>query len=322
MIRLIRTELTRFRVRPAVALLMAIAVLAAISVAFITAWDTRPPSRDELATAQAQASIDRDREEIIVELNKCLKDPAQYLSPGSTRQDCRDSLTPAPASYLPRAPLSLRGTLHGNGLGLALLVAVLLILAASVYVGADFASGAILNQVLAAPDRTRLWTAKAIAVGLWSLLTSTVVLGGFWGTTYLVAVHRDLPHGSAILGDVGWHLVRAIAFCSAAALGAFALTTLLRSAVATLGLIFAATVGVELALALLPVDQVTGWTLGTNVFGWLETRLTYFTNSGSCGFAGDCGPHHVTHLGSGLLLLALLLVALAGGLTSFRRRDL
>ncbi len=320
--RLIRTELTRFRVRPVIALLLIVAALSAIGVAALTAWDTRPPSRDEISTAKAQAEIDGNRDDIEADLAKCLEDPTQYLGPGSTQQQCRDTLQAAPKSYLPREPLDLRGTLHGNGIGLTLLVAALLVIAGSVFAGGDFGSGSITNQVMFAPSRTRLWTAKAIAVGTWSLLTSVVVLGGFWLATYLVAVDREIPHGSTIVDDIVWHVIRAVLFCMAAAVGAYALTTVVRSAAVTLGLLFVYSVGGELMLALLPVDRLERWTLGTNVFGWLETRLVYFGGNDPCGISRDCGPHHVSHLEAGLYLLALLLAAVAAGVLTFRRRDL
>ena len=310
----LRAEFTRFRVRRVLALLMILAVLSGAGVAALSAWETRPPSAAERATAEAQAQIERDRADIEADLAKCLADPERYLGTNATQDSCRAALTAAPKSFLPREPLSLRGTLHGNGIGLALLVAALLIIAACVSVGTDTTSGSITNQVLFAPSRTRLWTAKALAVALWSLLVSTVAIGGFWVALYLVAADRDVPHGSAIVDDVAWHAVRAVVFCVGAAVGAFALTTVLRSAAATLGILFAYAVGGELILALLPVDDIARWTLGTNVFGWLETRLEYF------GTGNDLA--HLGHAPAGAYLAVLLVVAVLGGLLSFRRRDL
>lgn len=318
---LIRTELVRFATRRAIALLLLAAAVSAVVVAGVTAYDSRPPTASEIATAKAQAEIEEKRDDIQADLATCLADPAAYLGTGATQQQCRDVLVAAPKSYLPREPLSLNGTLKGNGLGLALLVAALLVIAASAYVGSDLTSGAIADQALFAPGRTALWTAKAAAVALWSLIVSTVVLGGFWVAMYLVAAGRDVPHGSEVVDNVVWHAVRAIAFCIAAALGSYALTTLFGHALATLGLLFVYSVGSEVLLALLPVDRIARWAPGNNVFGWLETRLEYF--GGPSGCAGtDCAPRHLSHLDSGLYLLALVLLAVVAGLLSFRRRDL
>jgi hypothetical protein len=326
--RLLGTELTRFRVRRGIALLLALAALCTVAAAFFTAWETRPPSASEIATAKAQADIDGSRDDIEADLNKCLADPEFYLGPNATQEQCRASLKAAPKSYLPREPLDLRGTLQGNGLGLALLVAALLIIAASSSTGGDYASGSMTNQVLFAPGRTRLWLAKAAAIATWSAVASTVLLGGFWLAVYLVAVDRDVPHGDAVVNDIAWHLVRAVVFCAAAAVGAFALTTVFRHAVATLGLLFAYSVGGELLATLLPNEDLfldTGlarWTLGNNVFGWLETRLTYVGGGDDCDLTGSCGREHLAHLDAGLYLLALLLVACVAAVVVLRRREL
>lgn len=318
---LLRAELTRYRVRRATGLLVLLAVLGTAAVAAITAWESRPLTRTELATAQVRASQDSSRTDIQADLDKCIADPARYLGPGATQQQCRDSLIPAAQSYLPREPLDLRGTLRGNGIGVALLVAALLIIGASAFAGGDFTSGSITNQVLFAPGRGRLWMAKALSVGIWSAIVSAITLGGFWLALYLVAADRDVPHGSSIVDDIGWHVLRAVLFCSGAAVGAFALTVLFRHAIATLGLLFAYTVGGEVVLALAQSDQVARWTLGNNVFGWLETRLQY-VGTRRCDVDECPGATHLGHLDAGLYLLVLLVVSCLASIAVFRRRDL
>lgn len=318
MIRLIRTELARYVAHRTIVLLLALAALSAVAVASISAWESRPPSAAEVATAQAQAELDRNSQDVSVDsktqLARCLADPETPLGLGADQGDCEAAFGMSEANYLPREPLDLTGTLKGNGLGLALLVAGLLIIAASSFVGRDLASGSLTTQVLFAPDRGRLWAAKAIAVTAWSMLVATVALGSFWLVMYLVAADRDVAHGSAVVDDIVWHAIRAVVLCGGAALGAFALTLLLRNGFATLGLLFAYGVGGELMLTLLPVDELARWTLGNNVFGWLETRLAYF--------GGSEGREHLSHLEAGSYLLTLLVIAVAGSYADFRRRDL
>lgn len=322
MTRLVRVELARYRARRVIALLVLAAAVLAALVAAKSAWDTRPITAQEAATARAQADMEAERTDIKADLQTCLADPEQYLGTGATAQTCRDNLTAAPRSYLPRKPLDLHGTLKGNGVGIALVVSGLLVIAASTFAGSDWASGSMATQLVFEPRRTRLWAAKAIAVTLASGVVALVTLGGFWVAMYLVAAARDVPHGSAELSDIGWHLMRAVVFAMAAALGAFALTMLFRHSVATLALLFAYSVGGEIIAFLVPVDNIGRWTLGNNVFGWLETRLEYFDPTARCAKLGSCdGLEHIGHLQAGGYLAALVLVAVVASVLAFRRRD-
>ena len=317
MIGLIGVELTRYRARRAIALLVLAAALLAAVVAFKSAWDTRPPSKLEIATAQAAAEREATRSDIKADLAQCLKSPTDYLGYGATQENCRDVLTAASESYLPRETLDLTGTLKGNGLGLAILVVGLIIIAASTFAGSDWSSGSIGNQLLFESRRSRVFAAKAVAVTALSGAVTLVVLGGFWITMYFVANDRGVPHGSAIVDDISWHVVRAVVLAMAAGLGAFALTMLFRHSVATLAVLFAYSIGGELVVGLLPIDGIARWSLGNNVFGWLETRLEYF----GCGRLGDCSEEHISHLDAGLYLLVLLALAVATSWVTFRRRD-
>jgi hypothetical protein len=266
--------------------------------------------------------MEAERTDVKADLETCLADPESYLGTGATQQTCRDNLLAAPKSYLPREPLDLRGTLKGNGLGVVLVVAGLLVIAASTFAGSDWSSGAMSTQLLFEPRRGRVWLAKGVAVALASGFAALVTIGGFWLAMYLVAVDRDVPHGSGVMSDVGWHLLRAVLFCMCAAVGAYALTMLFRHSVATLSLLFAYSVGGEIVAFLLPVDNVGRWTLGNNVFGWLETRMEFFDPTARCAKAGDCESlEHIGHLQGGVYLLVLLLVAVVPSVLAFRRRD-
>ena len=322
MIGQLRVELARYRGRRIIALLLLLAALLAALVAVKSAWDTRPITAQEVATAKKDAELAAQRSDIRADLDHCLADPEAYLGTNATAQDCRDNLTAGPRSFLPRKPLDLHGTLKGNGLGVALAVAGLLVIAASTFAGADWTSGSLVTQLLFEPRRGRLWAAKGLAVTLASGVVALVTVGGFWLAMYLVAVDRDVPHGSGIMSDVGWHLLRAVLFSMGAALGAFALTMLFRHSVATLALLFVLSVGGEILTYLLPVDNVGRWTLGNNVYGWLETRMEFFDPTARCARLGDCDRlAHIGHLQGGVYLLGLLLLTVTVSVLVFRRRD-
>ncbi|MFL6105818.1 MAG: hypothetical protein ACJ72L_02560 [Marmoricola sp.] len=318
MMGLVGVELTRYRSRRAIALLLLLAALLAAFIAWKSAWDTRPPSQLEIATAKATAEHEANRSDIRADVATCLRSPEDYFGTGATAQECRDILTAADASYLPREQLDLSGTLKGNGLGLAVLVIGLIIIAASTFAGSDWASGSIANQLLFESRRSRVWTAKAISVTVASGLAAAVVLGGFWLTMYLVAVDRDVPHGSSIVNDIVWHLVRAVVLAMGAGLGAYALTMLFRHSVATLAILFAYAIGGELVVEVLPIDDIARWSVGNNVFGWLETRLEI---NGCSSLVPGCTQTHISHLDSGLYLLVLLLVSVGASWFAFRRQD-
>jgi len=321
MIRLITVELSRYASRRVLVLLVALAAVLAGLVAFQSAWETRPPNAAEIATARANADIEATRAGVEADIAQCVKDSPLGTEASFAEQQCRDMFAPDDTNYLPRSELDLNGTLQGNGTGVALLVIGLLVIGASIFAGSDWASGAIRNQILFEPRRSRVWAAKATAVSLASGAVALVVLGGFWLTLYLVAADRGIPHGSAVVGDVGWHLVRAVVLAMAASAGAFALTMFFRNAVGTLALLFTYSVGGEILVYLLPVDGIARWSPGTNVFGWLEQHLEYVDPTTRCVLSSCAGPEHLSHLQAGLYLLALLLVALAVSWLSFRRRD-
>jgi ABC-2 type transport system permease protein len=322
MTHLVRVELARYRSRRIIALLLLLAALLAALVAVKSAWDTRPITQQEFATAQKDADLAAQRSDIRADLANCQANPEDYFGTGATAKDCRDNLTASARSYLPRTPLDLSGTLKGNGLGVALGVAGLLVIAASVFGGSDWASGSMVTQLVFEPRRTRLWVAKGLAVTLASGIAALLTIGGFWLAIYLVALDRDVPHGSGVTSDIGWHLLRAVLFSMGAALGAFALTMLFRHTVATLALLFAVSVGGEIVSYLAPLDDVGPWTLGNNVYGWLETRMQFFDPSSGCARAGDCdGFQHIGHLQGGVYLLAVLVVVAAVSVLVFGRRD-
>jgi ABC-2 type transport system permease protein len=322
MTRLVRVELSRYRSRRIIALLLLLAAAIAALVAAKSAWDSRPITSQEAATARANAQMKPESGDVEQELTSCLANPTQYLGTGATVQDCRDNFTGSVSNYLPRQPLDLRGTLKGNGLGVALLVAGLLVIAASTFAGSDWGSGSMVTQLLFEPRRARMWAAKGVAVTVASGVAALVVIGGFWLALYLVAVDRGVPHGSGVMSDVGWHVLRAVVFCMGAALGAFALTMLFRHSVATLSLLFAYSVGGEILAVLAPFDNVGRWTLGNNVYGWLETQLKYFDPTAPCARIGECrGFQHIGHLQAGTYLGVLLVAAVVLSAVVFRRRD-
>jgi hypothetical protein len=321
MIRLIGVELTRFRSRRAIILLILAAAVLTFLVAAKTSWDTRPLSADDLSSARAQAASDAQQADLREQIDACIKDPSSVLGPNATVREC-EALAPDVRDYYPRQPLDLAFVMTRNGYGVTLLVVGLIVIAGSTFAGADWSSGSIVSQLVFEARRSRLWWAKAAAVTIGSALVGAVLLGGFWLGMYLVATSRGIAVPHSLATGMAGEAARGIALTTAAGLGAYALTMLFRHTVATLALLFAYSVGGEIVVNLLPVAGAARWSLGNNVTGWVRDNFAYFDDSAHCPLSDTCSKMvPLGHVGSGVFLLVLLVVAMLVSWWSFTRRD-
>jgi hypothetical protein len=76
--RLLLVELSRFRSRRAIALMLVGAIAVTALIAAITIWDTRPVSADERARAEAAAAADAQRPQVQREVARCERNPQRY----------------------------------------------------------------------------------------------------------------------------------------------------------------------------------------------------------------------------------------------------
>lgn len=324
MMRLLAVELNRFRSRRAIALLVLAGVLLAVVLAAVTAWQTRPLTAEDRTTAAAQAELEGQRSELQSEVRACRAAPEDFLGPDATADDCDSALVPGPDAYYPRDPLDLRTALGHGGLGLPLAVVVisLMVIAGSTFVGADWSSGSLTNQLLFVPRRVRLWLAKAGAVTLSSGVVALVALSVFWLILGLVASARGISVPASDVTEVGWHVVRATVLAMGAGLGAFALTTIFRHTVATLALLFVYSIGGEIVVNLFPIEGAARWSIGNNALGWLADSYRYVDASITCTPGERCSSAQVmTHLEAGSFLAALLAVVAILSILWFSRRD-
>ncbi|RLV49113.1 hypothetical protein D9V37_11125 [Nocardioides mangrovicus] len=314
--RLVGVELARFRSSRVVLAVLVVAVVAAGLFAFRTAYDSRPFSRAEVATARAQASMAAEAKR--GDVKECLADPATMLGPGATASDCRADLVPQTTDFLTRAPLRLRVVMQNNGLHLAVLVLVLLVVAGAAFAGSDWASRSLRNQLLAESRRTRVWLAKAAAVSLGSLVIAALALAVFWVPLRIIAAERGLSVTAGSL--VVWHIVRTLVLAAVAPVGAYALAMLFRSTVGAVGLVFGVSLAAEVLLGPLPV-RGTGWlTPSHNVFAWLLGSTHYFDASLRCG-GPDCKIRVLDMWPAGAVLAVVTAVVMALSWADFRRRD-
>ncbi|MEI5674864.1 MULTISPECIES: hypothetical protein [unclassified Nocardioides] len=311
---LIRVELTRLRWRRAVLLLLVASVVVPAVIAIAMIWDTRPPSADELTRIDELVAQERESPEVQEQLQDCLDHPENWGFDQSTtdlQTQCEESTLPQPEWFGSYTPLDLREQLqYGDGLGVVTVLTLLLMLAGTTFVGHDWVSGSMSNQLLFEPRRGRIWAAKGLVVTLVSLVVSVVVSSAYWLTLWLVARSRDLGSSSDLLGDCLEFGLRGALFATAAALAGFALTMLFRSTVATIGVLFALSVGGGLLIALLGLDGQ--WQPGPNLEAIVKNGTTYW----------DYDTERTLSALHGAVYYGVLVVGTAvASVASFRRRD-
>lgn len=321
--RLLLVELTRFRSRRAIALMLVATALLTAVIAATTVWGTRPVSADDLAAAEAKARAELELPHIQEQIEECEQDPESWMGPGATPEECAATMTPQADWFLDRSQLSLEQEVEDSGIAVLVISSALMIIVGTTFAGADWASGSMSNQLLFEPRRGRVWLAKAGAVFLGALVVVAVIVAAFWVTLFLVAQARDLATSAEVREQIAWTAVRGTMLAAVAATGGYALTMLLRHTVGSLAVLFAYAVGGEILIASLPFEGVQRWSLSTNVFAWIQDGYEYYDPSISCSptedlcdqtamlALADAGPY----LGTLLVLVVVLSVVL------FRRRD-
>jgi len=180
--RLLGLELTRLRWRRAVVVLLAACLLVPAVIWVAMAVNTRPMSAAEIRQAEEQVAIELQQPYIRDEIERCIENPEEYGAPATnTEATCREFLEPRVDWYLHRQPLDLATEREGSGLGVITILAALAMLIGTTFVGHDWNSGSMSNQLLFEPRRRRVWLAKALAVLCCGLVTGAVVLGGRMG---------------------------------------------------------------------------------------------------------------------------------------------
>lgn len=320
--RLLSVELTRLRWRRAVVILLAGCVLVPALIFAGLAWNTRPLTDADIRDAQAQ--VDREAQQPYVqdELARCLEHPRDYSAdPEDPQASCTEMVSPQVEQFLYRPQLDVANERTGSGFAVLTILVGMLMLIGTTFVGHDWASGSMSNQLLFEPRRLRVWAAKAGVVFLTGLVISAAVLAAYWGGIWLLAESRGLQANGH-----QWELIRNSALRGSvltafAAVGGYSLTMLFRSTVATLGLLFAFTVGGSLLIVSVLGSAAERWLVPTNFLAVLNNGYVYY--AGCDGYSDSSGcTAHLTLAEGATYLGVLLVVAVALSLWSFQRRDI
>ena len=194
-----------------------------------------------------------------------------------------------------------------------------MLMVGTTFAGHDWNTGSISNQLLFEPRRPRVWLAKLLAVGLVGGVLALAVLVAHWTGLNLVSSARDLDQPPHALEAAYKQAVLGTVLVSAAGVLGYTLTMLLRSTVATLGVLFASGfLGiVSVAVGFASSERFMPW---SNFAAFVVGRYSYYVDS--C-FGGDCNPErHVDRADAVVYFLVILAVVTAASLSTFRSRDL
>jgi hypothetical protein len=199
------------------------------------------------------------------------------------------------------------------------ILTLLLLLAGTTFVGHDWNTGSMSNQLLFEPRRERVWAAKAIAVGLVAGVLAGAVLVLYWSGLWAVAAARDVPIADHAVEAAYKQASLGTVFVAGAALLGYALTMLLRTTVGSLGLLLAtAFAGIVVVwTGFGDAERFMPW---GNFAAYVVGSYTYYgpCTSYDCSSAGQT----IQRSDSVVYFLIVLLVVAGPSLVSFRQRDL
>ncbi|MFC4615324.1 hypothetical protein ACFO3K_11430 [Cellulomonas algicola] len=327
---LLRAELARARARPFVWFVAVALTLGAVGLVATGWWETRPPSAQESAAAdaafaEALRSWDVEGEAIIARCHETER--AMRAELGDDYDASCELLAPAREVYEPRrADLGELLDARLPSVGVMLVLAMLMVGVG--LVTAEFTSGSIGTWLTFAPRRGRVFVSKLAAALLAALpcglLGLAVLVVGLVGVCLVNGTSTDVP-GAEWAASADRSVRWLASGLGATALGV-GLAFALRHAAAVTGVLVWWAAAVETALPL--VLPVAGFLpLSTNVRAWLSGGTDYWVP--------ECVPdpavpgaelceqvaHHVSAGQGALVASVVVLVALAAGWLTFRLRD-
>jgi len=336
--RLLVTEARRFFARRFVRIMLLVALVLLVALAVGTAVRHHRTTAAEVAAARQQVAAQQHT----VDLQRvtCLREQADpragdgdfaQLPPGVTCADAFPANSVRLETFLPA-----RWDLAGQGRGmLAIFAALLALLGFAVgasFVGAEWSSGGMVNQLLWWPRRARLLVTKlgALAVGvvasgiallvLWVALLSGVALTrGYFG--HFTA---GLLRSFALLGARGFGLGLAAAFVG------FAIASIGRATTLALGIAVGYLVVFEaggrfIFATLLRQPHPEQFLLSTYSSAWLAKGASFDSSSCTAGAGPEpvCVVNHwaIGMYQAGGVLAVLALGMLTWAFVAFQRRD-
>ncbi len=246
---------------------------------------------------------------------------------GDVQAACEASILPQADWYSSRQQLNVdQERRQGSGLGVSVVLTMLLLLLGTTFVGHDWNSGSMSNQLLFEPRRTRVWAAKGAMVLATGLVVAGAVLAAYWTGLWALAEHRGLDLRDGAMSDAYRQVLRATLLAGFAALGGYALTMLFRSTVATLGVLFAVAIAGPLLITLLGFPGNQRLMPQNNYAAIMFDGFTFTDYDQRDCFSDPQGVDSgcrvkISEADGAVYFGGLLLLAAVPSVLSFRRRD-
>jgi ABC-2 type transport system permease protein len=302
-IRLLGSELLRFRSRRLVLIVFLVALAVAAIASLIAAIQSTPPSAEALASARAQAER---------EYRNCLTADWEDVDiEGTLERFCRENFG-NPAFYAPShlALSDLPSILEGTA---SITSIIGLVLGASA-MAVSWQTGTI-NTILTWEPRRGRWYASRLAIAVLGVFVVVLLILVFLSASLAVAAWlRGSTEGIDVAWwrDVAGTSVRIGAMASVAAAIGAGVAAVGRHTTAALGVVFVWAAVVEgIVRAFRP--QWTPWLLGDNVVSF----VTWQTNSETF----DAGSFVLTPGRAAFVIVGYAAIAFLLGLTFVRTRD-
>ncbi|MCW2793267.1 MAG: family transporter protein [Nocardioides sp.] len=331
MTRLLRVELLRLRWRRAVLLLVAAAVIVPAVIFAATAWNTRPVSASELQGIEQRIAEEAKQPYVLKQVARCVEKPRRHgvREGADVQRACEEQYLPQVEWYTGRAALDLgQERTAGSGYAVSIVLTMLLLLLGTTFVGHDWNSGSMSNQLLFEPRRLRVWAAKGLVVLVAGTAIAGAVLAAYWTGLWLLAEHRNVVIRDGDVSAAYHQALYAALLAGFAGLGGYALTMLFRSTVATLGVLFAVSIAGPLLLSIVhfPGSQKL---MPQNNYGAVMVDDFTFDDYGSdacqqdqmSGGDGSACIVRMSRTHGAIYFGSLLLLAGVPSVLSFRRRD-
>lgn len=323
--RLLLVELTRLRWRRAILLLLVACFVVPLVLLVAQAWNTRPFSEADIAAAKDMAAQEMSQPYLEEQIADCEAAPENYLGPDGVAADCVPTMTPTYENYLYRGALDLETMRTEVGAAVVTIVTGLLMLVGTTFVGHDWSTGSISNQLLFEPRRLRVWVAKGLAVFVTGAVVGTVVLALFWAGAAILASSRDVNVAPGLWTTIVETQARGVLAIAVGGLLGYSLTMLFRSTVATLSLMFGVSIAGSLLVVAILGDAASRWLLPTNFLAFVLGGFTYYDGS-ACSYSpdgmvsGNC-QQVLPMVDGGLFLVVIVVLATGLSLWSTQRRD-